>query len=411
MPSLDDVVIATNSSSGKVRRDDPDAKIGEGTFRIVYEGTFTAGARAGEKSADKFFKSGAVFEDRFFTEDIKAFEEAARIIVQFNQYLKSSPPGGGAASSSGALSAEPPQIRINKPEVWHMTKNKERLLVEPYIDNFRKWNSNTGAQADGCDLVHALSHFSFSESRGQQVLCDLQGGCITAGRKYVLSDVVINSVGKKFGVTDLGPQGVENFMARHVCTSYCSPTWLQASNARFLLEAGMSTTFGDGLNLGGGLAGGSSSASGGSGANLGIANIRQRSPYRAPVVPRYRAPSPYRAPRYRAPSPVRSSVSWSWCNACGIRHKPGTSCPDDYRRASEDWSWCNACGIRHKPGTSCPDDYYRVSRDWSYCQRCDVRHKPETTCPKAGAGEKASWRWCYRCSRDHKPTTICPKSG
>lgn len=53
-------------------------------------------------------------------------------------------------------------------------------LVEPYIEDFEKFNSNSGwAPVTGnlwSDVMQALSHFSYHNSGGQYLLCSLQGG-------------------------------------------------------------------------------------------------------------------------------------------------------------------------------------------------------------------------------------------
>ena len=68
-------------------------------------------------------------------------------------------------------------------------------------------------------------------SNGKSVLCDLQGGRDSAG-SYVLSDVVICSEVGSYGATDLGIQGVKNFMNFHQCNEFCSRNWLRCNDAR-----------------------------------------------------------------------------------------------------------------------------------------------------------------------------------
>lgn len=56
----------------------------------------------------------------------------------------------------------------------------ETCLAEPFIQNFQKFNSNTGWEAPQGDqyseAMQALSHFSYIKSCGMMVLCDIQGG-------------------------------------------------------------------------------------------------------------------------------------------------------------------------------------------------------------------------------------------
>jgi hypothetical protein len=50
------------------------------------------------------------------------------------------------------------------------------------------------------------------------------------------------SMTKKFGKTDLGPTGIENWLHSHRCTQFCSPSWKNWSGARCLIEPVFSTT-------------------------------------------------------------------------------------------------------------------------------------------------------------------------
>ena len=49
--------------------------------------------------------------------------------------------------------------------------------MEPFIENWEKFNSNTGWNNEGTPwprVMQALSHFSYHASAGSTVLCDLQ---------------------------------------------------------------------------------------------------------------------------------------------------------------------------------------------------------------------------------------------
>jgi Alpha-kinase family len=55
-----------------------------GAFRWVAKGKYTQGARAGEACVCKWFKSGATFEESFFTLDILAVSKALEILESWN---------------------------------------------------------------------------------------------------------------------------------------------------------------------------------------------------------------------------------------------------------------------------------------------------------------------------------------
>lgn len=73
--------------------------------------------------------------------------------------------------------------------------------------------------------MQALSHFSYHMTGGNYVLCDLQGGIYR--RHVVLTDPVLLSRRRVFGVTDLGPSGITSFFKRHQCNGFCRREWLR----------------------------------------------------------------------------------------------------------------------------------------------------------------------------------------
>lgn len=73
--------------------------------------------------------------------------------------------------------------------------------------------------------AQALSHFSYHATGGSYVLCDLQGGVMEGGKGVILTDPVILSRDREFGVTDLGAEGISTFFARHRCTKFCREHW------------------------------------------------------------------------------------------------------------------------------------------------------------------------------------------
>ncbi|KAJ8605809.1 hypothetical protein CTAYLR_000553 [Chrysophaeum taylorii] len=176
-----------------------------GTFRDVYEGRYTSGDRRGERCVCKVLKRGPVFDEIYFRDDIRAVDVAIKIAAMFDRK----------------------KIRVNKPSVWRC-ESGQRELVEPWIHNYEKFNSNTGWNSTVTSSWHlkmqALSHFSFHASGGELLLCDLQGGIYKHG--VVLTDPVVMSRSRSFGLTDLGPDGIRAFFDHHVCNCYCRH-WLK----------------------------------------------------------------------------------------------------------------------------------------------------------------------------------------
>ncbi|KAI0593648.1 kinase-like protein [Biscogniauxia sp. FL1348] len=208
-----------NSNSAEVANHALDNPFSEGAFRWVARGTYVTGSRAGQACVVKWFKTGAVFEADYFTLDIKAVDKALEIVNRFNE-----------------LNIVDKAVKVNVPAVWRFVESAgaragQYALCEPFIQNYEKFNSNTGwsdeSRAWG-EVMQALSHFSYHVSGGQFVLCDLQGGVYR--REVVLSDPVILSRGRDYGVTDLGPQGISSFFSQHGCNGFCRPHWTRPAN-------------------------------------------------------------------------------------------------------------------------------------------------------------------------------------
>jgi len=159
--------------------------------------------------------AGNKYEDSYFAVELEVIAKAAQLIDKFN--------------AAGVIDRV---VYLNHPEIWTFTQtggsfSGAKVLVEPMITNFEKFNSNTGWTPDNgvpWNLVmQALSHFSYHVSSGMFVLCDLQGGVYSNG--VVLTDPVVMTAARKFGPTDLGIDGITTFFARHQCNRFCNPAW------------------------------------------------------------------------------------------------------------------------------------------------------------------------------------------
>lgn len=209
-----------NSEGATITLEDLDNPFAEGCFRYVAKGTYTSGDRNGQPSVHKWFKTGGVFEADYFLLDIKAVEKALELVNRFND-----------------LKTVSKNIKINVPSVWTFSSSSRRagqkVLTEPFIQGYQKFNSNTGWANDSQvwgEVMQALSHFTYHVTGGQFVLCDLQGGIYQ--HEVVLSDPVILSRNREYGVTDLGPEGISSFFSQHRCNNYCWPNWTRPFNAQ-----------------------------------------------------------------------------------------------------------------------------------------------------------------------------------
>lgn len=180
----------------------------QGANRWVDRGVYTSGPRKGQRCVVKRFKSGSVFADRYFDVDLKTVDRTIKLVNAFN-----------------AERVVKGKVHVNKPSVVSFGDG-ERVLREPFIDNYEKFNSNTGWVALGAGWIsamQALSHFSYHVSGGQFLLCDLQGGVYSDG--VILTDPVLMSRDRRFGVTDLGAEGINSFFHGHTCNKYCRTEW------------------------------------------------------------------------------------------------------------------------------------------------------------------------------------------
>ena len=199
-----------------------DYPFAEGGFRWVAKGEYTSGGRAGEACVCKWFKTGHVSEASFFDLDIKAMDKAHELVKEWN--------------SRRMINKI---VMVNIPEVWVFNQYSrssipgKNVLQEPFISDYQKFNSNSGwadNETPWPRVMQALSHFSYHASGGQFVLCDLQGGVYA--NAVVLTDPVILSRNKMYGVTDLGPEGISSFFSNHVCNEYCRHDWMKPADQR-----------------------------------------------------------------------------------------------------------------------------------------------------------------------------------
>lgn len=204
--------------------------LASGAHRDVHKGTYNKGPRKGEECVSKVFKTGSVYADVFFEEDIKATREVSQSINAFNK-----------------TGSSEKKVYLNEPEIWVDEEPDSRgrnakSLVEPFIKGeYKKFNSNTAYVAEGYATMQALSHFSYHFSAGKRLVCDLQGGYY--GDFYVLTDPVVCSQERAFGATDLGQAGIENFFSHHRCNGMCRPEWRKPARTARHFAPVAGTTF------------------------------------------------------------------------------------------------------------------------------------------------------------------------
>jgi len=182
--------------------------------------------------------------------DVSISRKAIEIVDQWNNSLD--PAQLKAINDLRPASLHPAAcFQVIEPEIWVWGDASkyagQKVLQEPYIRDFRKWNSNSGwqdASTPWGQIMQALSHFSYHVTGGECLLCDLQGG-VNNVDGTVLTDPVILSKDRRYGVTDLGEPGMSTWFSLHRCNKYCKAAWCKPHAARAVIEPVKGTTMRD----------------------------------------------------------------------------------------------------------------------------------------------------------------------
>jgi hypothetical protein len=205
----------TNLTSGAVSIGNE--RLGEGAFRVCVKGTFVGGNRNTQEAACKRFKSMyRSLEVEFFAQDFKIADRTIRTADLWNSTCDFDKE---MLISRGAI---------------HQTKAGTKHLVEPLIRNYEKFTSNNGWIGNTSDwqvrCMEAFTHFSYHESGGQLIVCDIQGRYKynrfdKKKSRFELGDPAICSRRRLYGPTDLGEKGIDSFFDNHACNEFCEDHW------------------------------------------------------------------------------------------------------------------------------------------------------------------------------------------
>jgi hypothetical protein len=227
---------------------DPNNIVGFGTFKKVHLARYNDGFRVGSLAVIKHFKNPSSLEDSYYQNQPFIVEVASKLIDGFNQLRIIDQP-----------------VSLSEPQVWVDSESMETSLVEPFIENFEKFNSNTGwvnpDRKAWNSAMQALSHFSYHITQGKAPgafifssignLLPFQDSYYYATFKEALRRVawfspirlscrceapksctricILHSTQfhrkQGFGATDLGCKGIETFFCHHVCTEFCCSHW------------------------------------------------------------------------------------------------------------------------------------------------------------------------------------------
>jgi len=119
--------------------------------------------------------------------------------------------------------------------VWVPSDTGEKYyLCEPYLSGkYEIFNTSNGwftpKESTYTQTVQAFSHFSWIKSEKQLLICDLQGVRKESENRLILTDPAIHHRNKllKYGRTNLGYPGIQEFFKKHMCNSICNQMKLQ----------------------------------------------------------------------------------------------------------------------------------------------------------------------------------------
>jgi hypothetical protein len=102
----------------------------------------------------------------------------------------------------------------------------ERFMDLKGASDFVKWSNNGDFARSALDpeysaTLNAFSHWTYEVSNHYLVLVDVQGKKQDS-KTYILTDPAIHCTDmSRFGVTNFGAEGIDSFLAAHVCNSLC----------------------------------------------------------------------------------------------------------------------------------------------------------------------------------------------
>eukprot|EP00418_Pyrodinium_bahamense_P039294 CAMPEP_0179202808 /NCGR_PEP_ID=MMETSP0796-20121207/101045_1 /TAXON_ID=73915 /ORGANISM="Pyrodinium bahamense, Strain pbaha01" /LENGTH=423 /DNA_ID=CAMNT_0020907579 /DNA_START=165 /DNA_END=1436 /DNA_ORIENTATION=- len=161
--------------------------------------------------------------------DVAMQQEAARLAELFNEVAHPTQNGEPClvhVRDAALVRFERDRLAANGTVA--LPKATNFMLEREIFGEFRKFNSNNGwSSKTASEIPNALSHWTWATQ--QKLLCDLQGyqgkppGPKYLGSRYyyLFTDPAIMSADKRYGVTDLGMQGVENWFSVHECNAIC----------------------------------------------------------------------------------------------------------------------------------------------------------------------------------------------
>ena len=187
-----------------------------GSVRVAHKGQFThPDSNYGKEIVVKVFKSAHANLKSDWTLDIETARKARTLARKFNSLRRA----GTTVEFEDVI-----PLQVTSQSLWHETQIEvdEWVVAEHFLHgDYKKWLSNNGWVSDAGETLPAFSHWSWVETKGNLLVCDLQGVYNDDKTGYQLTDPAINSTELKYGKTDIGNIGIHNFFDSHICTPVC----------------------------------------------------------------------------------------------------------------------------------------------------------------------------------------------
>jgi len=157
--------------------------------------------------------------------DMKTLQKAEELAVRYNETKKPSRPVHFRQPIVMKL------VSVSSSKNPLSKKIGEYVLVEAYLEGeWEKFNDNGGGVNEKYETsLQAFSHYTYDETNGELLVCDLQGVKDKDG--YSLTDAAIHSRTGEYGPADWGESGMQDFFETHKCRCYCRHLGLQKGAA------------------------------------------------------------------------------------------------------------------------------------------------------------------------------------
>eukprot|EP00999_Lentomonas_sp_LEN2_P001178 NODE_218_length_1877_cov_68.988000_g193_i0.p1 GENE.NODE_218_length_1877_cov_68.988000_g193_i0~~NODE_218_length_1877_cov_68.988000_g193_i0.p1 ORF type:complete len:304 (-),score=60.20 NODE_218_length_1877_cov_68.988000_g193_i0:875-1786(-) len=176
----------------------------EGSMRWCFNLQNHSAPASMEFQVGKLYKSPEETRESYFTE-VEMTMHCAALAKEFN-------------------TLEPPkEIRFLEPKVieFHnrLTSDGQRLIMsmEPQLSgDYKKHSNNYGyVSPEDRNTPAAFSHWTYHHTNKKMLVCDMQGVDDT------YTDPQIHTPELRFGIADMGSDGIHQFFASHKCNAIC----------------------------------------------------------------------------------------------------------------------------------------------------------------------------------------------